>query len=150
MKKLLFTLAAASVMMVACKKKGAEEPTKTSEAAVAIIKGKALAELDNTSAGREDVPNGTTIVATVNRGGQMHRYESTVQNGEYTFSIPAPNTGITVSMSFSNFRSDVKISADPLTVSEDRIFGACDAGTTIHAGETQIIDFTWVDGGCIE
>jgi outer membrane lipoprotein-sorting protein len=146
MKKLLFTLAAASVMMVACKKKGAEEPTKTSEAVSAIISGKATAELNNTTDGREDVPNGTKVIAKVWRDGQYHRYETSVNNGMYSFSIPASNDGIEVDITFSEFRSDVKVDAD--NTNKDRVFGACDEWVSANPGQTQIIDVIWYDGGC--
>jgi hypothetical protein len=147
MKKLLFSLAAASVMLVACKKE-AEEPTKTSEAVSAVITGKAQAELDNTLDGREDVPNGTKVIANVWRNGQSHRYETTVNNGEYSFSIAAPNDGMEVEIIFSEFRSDIKLNATD--TDKDVVFGACSNLVWVYPGETQIEDTNWFDGGCIE
>jgi hypothetical protein len=117
MKKLLLSLAAASVMLVSCSKEEAVAPTKTSEAPKAVIKGTAMAQLAikadaNGDDFYENAPDGTVIVAivthTLDNGTQSKafRYEAKVASGNYKFEIPCVNAGTNVQIVPSHFFAD--------------------------------------------
>jgi hypothetical protein len=117
MKKLLLSLAAASVMLVSCSKEEPIAPTKTSEASKAVIKGVAMAQLAIKSDANgddfyENAPEGTVIVAVVTHTlangsqSQAFRYETKVTAGNYKFEIPSVNAGTTIQIVPSQFFAD--------------------------------------------
>lgn len=142
MKKLLLSLAAASMMFVACKKESeAVLPTSTSEATTGNITFKVYAETNEDNADRETAPDGTVVVATATHSGNTYVYESAISGGSVSFDIPAMNTGTTVSFTFSDFRTDVTEFGG--TVTEGEIFTATTANVTLMPGVSEIRDITY-------
>jgi hypothetical protein len=149
MKKLLLSIAAASVMLVACKK---EESgiTQTNQIVNAVIKGKAYANTDLTNVDAEwgwdiyeNVPDGTVVIALVEHDGQTFRYQTTVTNGEYSFEIPARNEGVSVTIEYSDFRSNVKFGPNAADVYPNVVFSRGDDGVWVYPGVTEVMDTEW-------
>jgi hypothetical protein len=147
MKKLLLSVAAASLMLVACKKEEAAGITSSNPVGTAIIKGKAQANTDETNFDPtwgwdiyENVPDGTPVILTFEIDGQTYRYTSSVTNGEYSFEIPSRNEGMMVEIDFSDFRSNVKFGPNAEDVYPDAVFEAGDESVWAHAGEVVIND----------
>lgn len=140
MKKLLFTLAAASVMLVSCKKEEAVEPTKTSEAAKGTIVGNLNAELDLSKDGLEKAPDGTVVTATTVVNGQTFTYEGKVADGAYSISIPVGQTARVYTVRFSSFTADQTQRTGQLPSAIKTYYTAADAEVTLVGGVTKAAD----------
>ena len=150
MRKLLLSIAAASVMLVACKKEEAGV-TKTNEPVNAIIKGKAYANTDLTNVDAEwgwdiyeNVPEGTIVIAIVEHEGHSFRYQTSVDaNGSYELQIPARNEGVDVMIEYSDFRSNVKFGPNAADQYPNVVFNRESDLYTVYPGVTQVVDAEW-------
>jgi hypothetical protein len=144
MKKLLLTLAAASVMLVACKKEEAVEPTKTSEAPKATITGKLYAETNPTNTTRETAPDGIKVVATASHNGNTYRYETTSAGGSYKLEIPCNNDGVNLTIQFSDFVADETQPAGSDPGSKSRVWTTANVSVDgLVGGVSKVRDVTY-------
>ena len=97
----------------------------------------------------ESVPNGTVVTAWVSSAdypgvgaaGQDLNWSTTVTNGSFSFEIPVPDDGITVTVVPQDFRADY-ITNGP-NVDEDEIFAASSFTVFLRPDQAEILDITW-------
>lgn len=146
MKKLLLTLAAASVVLVACNKEEAVVPTSTSPAKKATISGKLYANtnVNNDTTGfvrdKENAPDGIAVVATVTIGGSEYRYETTSSGGSYKLEIPCGNETRTVTIMYSDFTADQTLATGSNPSTKSLVWTAGDESVDVVGGVSKIID----------
>ncbi len=137
----------AILFFAGCKKK-TEDSTPT---AVTLIKGQAKAELNLTTPGDENVPDGTKITFLVNPNDLLnkpdtakkydsYRYTATVSGGVYSISVPARNDGSKVKIVPDEFEYQMVIDN---TTTTRVVYGAPEATITIYAGTTEYYDVNY-------
>ena len=153
MKKAIFVsmiLLAGVFTFTSCDKTEEVEPGTNP---TAVIKGNVYADLDQTSAGNEDAPEGTEIFFRISaqdlvlnpQAGyayQTLQYKATVNaDGEYTITLPSANhQAVNVAISPDQFMYDVKVAADD---TNEHVFaaGAINQGT--QADQTYHVDILY-------
>lgn len=135
---------AAIFCFVGCKKK-TEDSTPLS---VTTIKGEVKAELNLTTSGKENVPEGTKITFLIDPNDLLnspdtskkydsYRYTAIVTGGRYEIHVPARNNGTPVKIVPDDFEYDFVIDN---STSTRIVYSAPTATLNIYAGTTTIYD----------
>ena len=144
MKKLLLTVAVASMFFTACKKE--EEVITVSSTSVApkvIVNGVVKADIDKTNTVFETAPNGTVVIATATEGTQTYRFETTIQNGAFRFELPTSNKGLNFDIDFSDFSTDITTT---LGTEKAVIYNATSISTgTVIGGTTLYVENAYTE-----
>lgn len=138
---------AALLFIAGCKK---EESTGTSASAT-TLKGQAKAEINLTTSGLENVPDGTKIIVLIDpnellanpdtsKKSDSYRYTTTVSGGNYSINIPARNNGSKIKIIADEFEATFVIDNNN---SYRKIYSAAEATITIYAGSTEFYDITF-------
>lgn len=140
---------AALLLIVGCKKK--EETSGTSSSAT-VLKGQVKAELNLTTSGNENVPDGTRLTFLIDPNDLMnnpdtskkydsYRYSTTVFGGNYSINLPARNSGTLVKIVPDEFEYQMVLDNNGNTTRV--VYSTPEKIVLIYAGTTEFQDINY-------